>query len=438
MSRLAIFGGAPVRTRAFPSWPVFDEQEERALLGVLRSGEWWRYSLGEATSPSNPEPARSPSQVAEFQRAFARSQGAAYGVACANGTAALEVALKALGVGPGDEVIVPPYTFIATASAVLMVNAIPVFADIDYDSFNIDPARVEQAVTPRTKAIIPVHFAGQAADLDAIFAIARRRQLYVIEDAAHGHGATWKGQGLGSAGDAGTFSFQASKNMTAGEGGMVITNDGNLAARSESYIWCGREAGAPWYEHYRLGWNYRMTEFQGAILLQQLKRLEAQNARRRRNAGHLTRSLSSVPGIHPLSVPDYATKHSYHVYIFRFSQEQFGIPRSEFLAALEHEGIPCSGGYAHPLYRNPMFLRQDFYPRGCPASCGHYDRTLDYAAFADLCPSAERACREAVWLEHRLLLGDEADMEDIVRAIDKIYECRNDFALSAPHRVIPA
>jgi len=427
MSSLAIFGGTPERSKPFPSWPVFDDSEEKALLEVLRSGNWWRYSHGQAVEATAPEAGQPSSKVAEFQAAFAHFQGAKYGIACANGSAALEVALKALGVGPGDEVIVPPYTFIATATAPLAVNAVPIFADIDYDTFNLAPERVEEAVTPRTKAIIPVHFAGQAADMEAFLDIAQRHNLVVLEDAAHAHGAAWKGRGLGSIGQAGTFSFQASKNLTAGEGGLIITNNRDLAELCESYIWGGRKIGRPWYEHHRLGWNYRMTEFQGAILSQQLKRLAGQNARREENASDLDARLSTLPGIRPLRVQPFATGHSHHLYIFRFDEAEFGVSRADFLAALQAEGIPCLAGYAHPLYKNPMFLRQDFYPRGCPVTCGHYGRAIDYASFEALCPNAERACREAVWLEHRLLLAGREDMDNIVRAIEKIHERGCDF-----------
>jgi dTDP-4-amino-4,6-dideoxygalactose transaminase len=423
MNRLAIFGGTPIRNKPFPSWPVSDKAEEDALMEVLRSGKWWRYAYSEGHDPvGSPK-----SKVAEFQETFAHFQGAKYGIACASGTAAIEVSLKALGVGPGEEVIVPAYTFVATATAVLMVNAIPIFADINYDTFNLDPASAESAVTGRTKAIVPVHFAGQAADMDAIMDIANRRNLLVVEDAAHGHGGAWKGKGLGSIGHAGTFSFQASKNMTAGEGGLIITSDEGSATLCESYTSLGRKSEAPWYEHHRLGWNYRMTEFQGAILLQQLKRLKAQNAKRRENAAYLTERLAGIPSITTLRTPEYATRHSYHLYMFRFDGTAFGAPRANFLAALEREGIPCSAGYAHPLYRNPMFLNRNFYPRNCPLSCGHSRQDLDYAMFEDLCPNAESACREAVWLEHRLLLAAREDMDAIADAILKIYGCRHEF-----------
>ena len=257
----------------------------------------------------------------------------------------------------------PAYSFIATASAVLMVNAIPTFVDIEYDTFNLDPRGIEQAITDRTKAIIPVHFAGQAADMGAIRTIARQHGLVVLEDAAHAHGATWNGKGLGTIGDVGTFSFQVSKNMTAGEGGIIVTDGQSVAELCESYIWGGRELGQPWYEHHRLGWNYRMTEFQSAILLQQLQRLPEQNAKRERNASYLNARLAKIPGIGVLKTPPYVTRHSYHIFIFRFLEKEFGISRSDFLRALEQEGIPCSSGYAHPLYKNPMFLKQNFFPR---------------------------------------------------------------------------
>jgi dTDP-4-amino-4,6-dideoxygalactose transaminase len=418
VSNLAICGGRPVRTMPFPSWPVFDRSEETALLEVLHSGQWWKYSFGAAARPGEMSADDgSGSCVERFQNAFALAHGARYGIACANGTAALEVALRAVGVNPDDEVIVPPYTFVATATAPLQVNAVPVFCDIDPGTFNLDVARFEQAITPRTRAVIPVHFAGLAADMRSILEIAGRHNLRVIEDAAHGHGGSWEGRPLGSIGDIGTFSFQASKNMTAGEGGIIITNDKHLAEVCESYIWGGRKAGHPWYEHFRLGWNYRMTEFQAAILLQQLQRLQQQTTTRNRNAGYLRRSLKEIPGIYTPDQPSYATCHAQHIFLLRFHEAEFDLSRNLFLAALEHEGVPCSGGYAFPLYKNPMFLNQEF---------GGRRLALDYRTFEESCPAAEQACREALWLEHRLFLGSTEDMDDIVRAFWKIYECKSE------------
>ncbi|MGH9667458.1 MAG: DegT/DnrJ/EryC1/StrS family aminotransferase [Bryobacteraceae bacterium] len=411
MSRLALFGGRPVRARPFPAWPVFDAREEQALAEVVRSGRWWRYSMGEAV-----DAAAAGSKVAEFQDLFAKAQGACFGIACASGTAALEVALKALGVGRGDEVIVPPYTFIATASAPLLIGAAPVFCDIDLATFNLDPRRLEEAITPRTRVIVPVHFAGLAVDFDAVFEIADRRGIPVLEDACHAPGGTWKGRGLGSIGKAGAFSFQASKNLTAGEGGLITTGDPALAELCESYIWAGRKLGRPWYEHHRLGWNYRLTEFQAAILVEQLGRLPSQMALRQTNGLYLNEQLAAIPGIRPLAVPSYATDHAFHIYVLRFDAGEFGLSRDAFLEALAAEGIPNTSGYAFPLYRNPLFCD--------PALSGGYD------AYIGRCPNAERACLEAVWLEHRLLLGGRQDMDDIVEAVRKIHDSRHEFETS--------
>jgi dTDP-4-amino-4,6-dideoxygalactose transaminase len=421
MNRLALFGGNPVRRDAFPSWPIYDQQEERALLEVLHSGRWW--SGTQAYHDANSVDV--PSKVAAFESSFAAYCGATYGLACATGTAALEIALKAAGIGPGDEVIVPPYTFLATASAPLLVGAIPVFCDIQADTLNLDPDRLEAAITPYTRAIIPVHFAGLAADMERIMAIARKHNLFVLEDAAHAHGATSNGKYLGTLGDAGTFSFQASKNMTAGEGGLILTDDAHLAELCNSYLWAGRKLGFAWYEHFRLGWNYRLTEFQAAILSQQLTRLPQQTATRMSNGLRLNQLLKDVPGIQPLAIPSWVTQHAFHLYILRLDAQVFGVSREEFIAALEAEGIPCFGGYAHPLYRNPMFLENQFHANG--AQFSPREAHIDFARYAESCPCAEQACREAVWIEHRVLLASPQAMEDVARAIHKIYECRHEF-----------
>jgi dTDP-4-amino-4,6-dideoxygalactose transaminase len=402
MSKLALNGGAPVRSREFPAWPVFDEAEERAVLATLRSGKWWRYTMGEATEPGSSGGADS--EVATFQTAFAQAHGSRFGIACGTGTAALEVALKALGVEAGDDVVVPPYTFVATASAPLLIGARSVFCDIEADTWNLDPKRLEHAITPKTRAIVPVHFAGLAADMASILEIANRRGIPVLEDAAHGHGGSWNGRGLGSIGAAGTFSFQVSKNMTAGEGGLITTDDPALAEVCDSLIWCGRKIGRPWYEHHRLGWNYRLTELQAAILSAQLGRLEEHAQRRLASGLYLNQRFAGIPGLRPLAIPPYATRHAFHIYALRLDEAQFGIDRTTFLTAMAAEGIPCSSGYASPLYRNPMFAGMDY---------------------GETCPVAERVCSEAVWFEHRLLLGAQADLDDIVRAATRIYECRD-------------
>jgi dTDP-4-amino-4,6-dideoxygalactose transaminase len=243
MSNLAIKGGSPVRTKSWPRWPQWDEQERERLLAVLASGDWGGYSEG----------------VRQFEQRFGERHQAKHCIAVANGTLSLEAALRVLGVGPGDEVIVPPYTFIATANAVRLTGATPVFADIEPDTYNLDVEQVEKAISKRTKAIIPVHFAGLSVDLDELLLVAQAHDLAVVEDAAHAHGASWQGQPLGTHGDIGSFSLQASKNLTAGEGGILLTNDDDLAAKLWSYVNQGRSANGAWYEHDLLGRNLRIS-----------------------------------------------------------------------------------------------------------------------------------------------------------------------------------
>ena len=400
-ARLAIDGGAKTRTADWPAWPVFGEEEERALIKVLRSGQWW--GVGGKHVP-------------EFEQAFARYHDAAFGCCVTNGTAALEVALRTLGVGCGDEVIVPPYTFIATASSVLAVSAAPVFVDIEPDTLNIDPARIEAAITPRTKAIIPVHIAGRPADMDAVLAIARKHNLIVIEDAAQAHAASWNGKHVGAIGNAGTFSFQASKNINAGEGGIVLTNDEETADKLWSVANVGRTLKGKWYEHHVLGGNFRMTEWQGAILLCQLARLDEQTARRSENASYLSGKLRAIPGIRVMRDDPRVTVHAYHLYAFRYDAGAFGgHTREDFIKALNAEGIGCGAGYV-PLYREIVFQRKTA-GQGSWCQAG---RKIEYAAFAEQCPVCEQVCQDAVWLFQSQLLGPRSDMDDIVAAIAKI------------------
>jgi dTDP-4-amino-4,6-dideoxygalactose transaminase len=403
---LALFGGSQTRKRPFPAWPVCGKPEELAVLRVLRSGRWC--SVGG-------------SAVARFENAFAEYQEAKHAIAVCNGTVALRLALLATGIRAGDEVIVPPYTFLATASAVVEANAIPVFVDIDPDTYNLDPDLIEAAITPRTRAIIPVHFAGLPADMKRIHALARRRRLAVIEDAAHAHGATLGGRKVGALGDMGCFSFQMSKNLTAGEGGIILTNDDNLAEMCRALHNCGRPTGGVWYEHHYPGGNYRLPELSGALLLAQLSRLERQTERRNANGLYLDARLAEIPGIRPMARDTANVRHAYHLYMFRYDAAEFGgVPRARFLEALMAEGVPASAGYAVPLYRQPLFTRKTFGP-----FTGGMEThpELDYARVS--CPVCERACSsEACWLTQSLLLGSRRDMEDIVRAVTRIYQQR--------------
>lgn len=412
---LAINGGKKVTNKPYPVWPIHDEKEHRALDEVLDSNKWCIGAYKDASY--NPE-----SKVGQFQRKFAKIQGAKYGVAVANGTAALEIALRAAGIGTGDEVIVPPYTFISTASAVLQVNAVPVFCDIEADTYCIDVKKAEKLITKKTKAIIPVHFTGHPADMDALAGIKRKYGIKIIADACHAWWSSWKGKKVGGLADLSAYSFQMSKNIAAGEGGIILTNDENLADMCWSLHHLGRKRGKSFYEHYYLMWNYRMTEFQGALLLVQLGRLEKQSRLREKNALYLTKLLSAIEGITPLKRDSRVTQHSYHSYIFRYDKCKFeNISMGRFLQALNAEGIPVWKMYGRPLYKNPLFIKKQFNNRGCPVSCPYYGKEIDYAKV--YCPVTEEiALKETVYLPQQNLLGNKGDMEAIAAAVIKIKE----------------
>jgi dTDP-4-amino-4,6-dideoxygalactose transaminase len=401
---LALLGGRSLRDMPFPHWPVFGAPEEERLLRVLRSGKWGKLHGDE---------------VAEFERRFAAMHGCKHGIGVVNGTVSLRIALMAGGVPAEAEVIVPPYTFLATASAVVEANAVPVFADIDLETFNLDPAAVERAITPRTRALIPVHMGGLPADMDRLMAIARKHNLLVIEDAAHAHGASYKGAPIGSLGHLSSFSFQSSKNLTCGEGGIVCTSDDALAEACRSIHNCGRLPGGVWYEHHVMSGNYRLGEFQGAVLNAQLDRLLEQTATRDRNGQWLASRLARIPGVVPQRRGPECTRHSYHLFLFRLEPHTFGAPREPVLRALQAEGIPVCAGYALPLYRQPLFLNRAF----GPYLAGVRAR-LDYSKVC--CPNCQKICQEqGAWLEQSLLLGSASDMEDIARAFEKVHAHRD-------------
>lgn len=399
--RPALLGGTPVRQTPFPAWPVFAEPEEEALRGVLRSGKWFR---GSGT------------QVARFETEFARMMGARHCVATANGTGALLAALGALGVGPGDEVILPPYTFVATVNVVLLHYALPVFVDTDPETFQMDARRIRAALSERTAAILPVHLGGGTADMDTILAVANERRLPVVEDACQSHLAEWRGKKVGTLGAAGCFSFQASKNLNSGEGGAVLTGDADLAERVYAFHNNCRGRATPGYQGFR-GANLRLTEFQGALLRAQMTRLEAQSRVREQNAAYLTQMLREIPGIQPAKTYPGCTRNAYHLYMFRYRAEAFaGLPRDQFLRALRAEGVPCSGGYT-PLNEEPFIrsaLESRAYQRLFPAE------VLAHWAERTACPANRQLCAEAVWFTQPMLLGPRADMEHIAAAIAKI------------------
>ena len=400
----AILGGAPVRTRPFPAWPVADASEERALADVLRSGAWFRGSG---------------KHVDRFEAEYARLTGSPCCLATANGTSALILSLQALGVGAGDEVIVPPYTFVATVNAVLLLHALPVFVDTDPDTFQIDARKVEGAITENTRAIVPVHLGGNAADLDTILEVANRRGIPVVEDACQAHLSEWKGRKLGTYGRTGCFSFQASKNLNAGEGGAILTADKALldALYERHNNSRGRGQRGVDFSYKGPGVNLRMTEFQGAVLLAQMERLESQARRRDASAAYLTRRLDEVGGLTPARMHRHCTRNAYHLFMSRYDPAQFaGLSRAAFLKAMRAEGIPMSAGYS-PLNREP-FLERTFASRG-------FQRVfpkarLDRWRERNHCPENDRLCAEGVWLTQTTLLGTEEDMEQIAAAVGKV------------------
>ncbi len=397
---LAIDGGTPARQGPFPAWPVWGEAEEQRLLQVLRSGKW---GIGSET-------------IDEFETAFAAMQEAKQCISVPNGTVAIEVALRGAGVTYGDEVIVTPYTFVATASAVLTVGGIPVFADIEPDTYQIDAGSAAKLVTDRTKAIIPVHIGGGPADMDAVMDLAGDAEIMVIEDCAQAHLAAWKGRRVGAIGDLGTFSFQSSKNITAGEGGAIVGDDERLMDRVWSYRNVGRVRQGAWYQHEVLGGNSRMSGWQAAILLAQMTRAEEQLALRERNALSLVEKLSHIPGIAPLKRDERVTHHAYHLFIFRYDASAFGgRSRADFFRALAAEGVSSSAGY-NPLYRENAIINATRVLgelTGTPVASTETN--------AERCPVTERVCaEESCWLSQNTLLGTEKDMSDIAAAVAKI------------------
>jgi dTDP-4-amino-4,6-dideoxygalactose transaminase len=401
MTQLAINGGAPVRREEWPAWPVWDQREIDAVTAVVRSGRWGGY----------PEPGP---RAASFAAKFAEFHGAKHGICMANGTITLIVSLRAAGIGLGDEVIVPAYTFAATALAPMEAGAIPVIVDIDPENYCIDPKAVEAAITPRTRAIMPVHLGSLMADMDAIMDIARRHDLVVVEDCAHAHGAQWRGRGAGAIGHLGSFSMQSSKLLTSGEGGLVLTNDDRLAELCHSLIDCGRPKD-PEGRNYTFGANYRLSELQAAILEVGLERLPEQTALREENAAYLDEALSELEGVRVLRRDERITRRACYEYIFAIDPDAFGgASKRRILQALDAEGIPVGGGY-DAMNQYDLFRPT---PENHPIA-KLYPERFDFSRMH--LPEAQRASdREAVWLDQSALLGERSGVDQVVEALRKL------------------
>jgi dTDP-4-amino-4,6-dideoxygalactose transaminase len=398
--RPAILNGTPLRAgKQWPRWPQWDESERELLGEVLESGRWSRSRGGE--------------RAARWAGNLAAMQGAAHGLALTNGTHTLEAALAACDVGEGDEVIVPALTFVSTATAALAVNATPVLVDVDPETLCIDPAAAAAAVSERTRALIIVHLAGVACDMDALLELCRRHDLVLIEDCAHAPGTTWRGQGVGSMGSFGSFSFESHKLITAGEGGALTTGDDALRARALSYVDCGRVEGGHHYHHARYGSNLRMSEWQGAVLSTQLARYPAQHRLREERATLLDAELAALPGVEPQAGDPRIDSRARYSYLLRYDPQAFdGLSPRSFEAALAAEGIDVGTSYPS-INTLELFRTGNFGPRLRSSA-----PRLDYAALS--LPHAEHAAEHTLWLDHRMLLAEAEDVLDIVRAVARI------------------
>ena len=415
MSELAILGGKPVRTRPFSPWPQYLPTDAQRLNNVLESRHWGGY----------PVPSR---YAGEFAENFAAMHGAKYGLCVSNGTIALVAALNAVGIRFGDEVIVPAYTWDGTATAVLFAGGVPVFADVDPDTYCLDVEAVRKAITPRTRAILPVHLALRFADMDGLLALARKHDLKIIEDCAHVHGGQYQGRGSGSMGDLGCFSFQESKLMTSGEGGIVITSNLQYFEHLQSQVNCGRASLTDQFQQRVLGSNYRMTELQASLLIGQLEMLPDFAAKRSRAAARLGEALGGIPGVRALPAQKQITREAIYCYVFQYRPEIGGVSRDMFVAALDKEGIPSDGRFYEPVYRSDLFYAT---PEICPQLTVGRDKAVDYSTVH--CPISERAAyEESVWLPQFLLIGEDHDVEDIIAGVTKVMRNLGDLVGADP------
>src|ERR1700686_975711 len=407
MGKLEITGGKPVRKKRFDPWPIFNDKERKALKDVLESHNWG----------GQPFPGK---HADAFGKKFAEFHTAKYGQCVNTGTVAIQAALKAIDIRPGDEVIVPAYTWEGTVGPVLLVNAVPVFVDVDPDTYCLDAKLIEQAITPKTKGLLPVHLGMRFADLDEIMRIAAKHKLKVIEDCAHAHGGMWRDKGAGSTGDLGAFSFQSSKLITSGEGGAVITNNLDYPDGVGTDLKTGRASVTDKFHHRIIGFNYRLGEFQAAVLGVQLERLPDQAKVRQTNMGYFETRLRNTRGIGLLKPEPRITRLAPYGYVLKYFADQVkDIPRAGFVAALQQEGIPCDGLFYEPVYKSSLFPvnSADF-----PALSWGRTTPLDLRTMYR-CPVSERAAyHEAIWFSHHLFLGGKSDIDSIAEGIFKVLD----------------
>jgi dTDP-4-amino-4,6-dideoxygalactose transaminase len=402
MAKLAINGGKAVLPKGLGvKWPQFDKKDEAALLKVFRSGKWWRG--GDIKSQAE-------SVCGEFERKFAKYHNSDYGLCVFNGTVAVECALRAAGVKAGDEVVVPSMSFVVSASAALPLSAIPVFADCCPDTYQPDPDSIEAAITPRTAAIVIVHFGGYPADLDRIVKIAKKHNLPLIEDCAHSQGSQWRGQGVGSYGDYGTFSFQQSKALTSGEGGIILAKDEERWQNAYRFHNLGRLENSGFYQFFLPSSNFRLTDLQGAILNSQFERLKVQVPQKMKAAKYLSKHLAPL-GISALPEDKRITRRGYYYLVLKYNPAAFkGLHREEFLKAVQAEGVGMGHAYGTPIHKYPLF--QDM---KVPAK---YTKS-QYKKVS--CPVTERILAdECISFHQANLMADQKGLDKVIEAVAKV------------------
>ena len=416
MAKLAMNGGAAVRTKPYPSWPRSGDEEKQWLDKVLQSGRWFAGLQGDDAEALG----------TLFGKRFADLHAARHALPVSNGSVAIEVALRALDIRPGDEVIVPPYTFISTVTSVLMVSAVPVFADIDPRSYCLDPDDVLRRIGPHTRAIIPVHLAGHMADMPRLKEVADSKNLALIEDCAQAIDADLNDKKAGTWGDLGTFSFQSNKTLTCGEGGLILTNDSRLAEKVVALRAFGRfrekeAVRSSDLTCQQISSNYRLSEFQSAVLLGQLEKFPAEDSQRQANAKRLTAGINGIPGLNHVRVDGLSMKHGYYYYLLQYEPDTYANLAPERLCqALNAEGIPFVPGDRKPLYAHPVFDVNNLSNTLSPEVIKRYRQAVDPADPG--CPATEQACKCTLLLRHQVLLGQSTDMDDIIEALWKVYK----------------
>jgi dTDP-4-amino-4,6-dideoxygalactose transaminase len=415
MAKLALNGAVAVRTKPYPGWPRGGDEEKQWLDKVLKSGRWFAGLQGD-----DPE-----ALGTLLAKRFADLHGARYALPVSNGSTAIEVALRALDIRPGQEVIVPPYTFISTVTSVLMVGAVPVFADIDPRSYCMDPDDVLGRIGPNTRAIMPVHLAGHMADMLRLKEVAQSKNLALIEDCAQAIDAGLNDQKAGTWGDLGTFSFQSNKTLTCGEGGLILTNDSMLAEKVIALRAFGRfrekeAVRSSDLTCLQISSNYRLSEFQSAVLLGQLERFSGDDARRQANAKRLTEGIRQIPGLNHVRIDGLPMKHGYYYYLLQYEPDAWAnLDPARLCQALNAEGIPFVQGDRKPLYAHPVFEVENLRKYVCAEVLEHYRQAVDLDN--PRCPATEAACNRTLILRHQVLLGESGDMDDIIEALWKVY-----------------